>query len=106
MITIAGRFFMTLPRLRRYAEQHFAAFNTHRVSLQMYADGRAFGLACGKIETSLMQRAFDLPIEHEAIGEMRAFVRAPAIRRKKTFGDPIHRVTRACMIEADYVFFG
>src|SRR5471032_1845453 len=106
MITIAGRFFMTLPRLRRYAEQHFAAFNAHRISLQMYADGRAFGLACGDIETSQMQRAFDLPIEYEAIGEMRAFMRAPAIRRKETLGYPIHRVTRASVIEADHVFFG
>jgi hypothetical protein len=92
--------------LRWYTEQHFAAFNAHRVCLQMHADGRAFGLAGGDIETSLMQRAFDLAIEHEAIGEVCAFVRAPPIGRKETLGYPIHRVTRAGVIETDYVFFG
>src|SRR5476649_1198807 len=72
----------------------------------MHADGRALGLAGRNIETSLMQRTFDLAIQHEAIGEMRAFMRAPAVRRKETFGDPIHRITRTGVIEADYVFFG
>ena len=72
----------------------------------MHADRWALGLAGGNIETSLMQWTFNLAIEHETIGEMRAFMRAPAIRRKKALGYPIHGVTRTSVIEADYVFFG
>src|SRR5580698_9904906 len=72
---------------------------------QLHTHRRAFRLAARDIEAPLVQRTFDFAIDDETIGEMRAFMRTPAIRREETAVNAIYRVARALMIEANHVFF-